>query len=139
MSTTVRTETDAVSPKCVKLHEIFLSLRTKRLLTMPACVVVGGSGFLGHALVKRLVSNKAKWERVVVFDIKKTIQDDTLRTAVFHQGYFTVKCNENSVSQLVDSDIRRQDDLVTAFKEAQVVFHCATAAPSAENAKNKVC
>jgi nucleoside-diphosphate-sugar epimerase len=29
------------------------------------------------------------------------------------------------------------DDLVAAFKGATVVFHCATAAPSAENAKNK--
>ncbi|GJQ12561.1 hypothetical protein GpartN1_g4352.t1 [Galdieria partita] len=87
---------------------------------MATCVVVGGSGFLGRALVQRLANNKEKWKRIVIFDIKKVEELENIQAVVFHQG-----------------DIRRQDDLVTAFKGASVVFHCATAAPSAENAKNK--
>ncbi|GJD06314.1 Sterol-4-alpha-carboxylate 3-dehydrogenase, decarboxylating [Galdieria sulphuraria] len=87
---------------------------------MFSCVVVGGSGFLGQALVQRLAVNKNKWERIVVFDIKNVTQSRGTGAVVFQQG-----------------DIRRQDDLVAAFKDASVVFHCATAAPSAENAKNK--
>eukprot|EP00871_Galdieria_phlegrea_P004935 jgi/Galph1/5442/GphlegSOOS_G4067.1 len=82
------------------------------------CVIVGGSGFLGRALVERLLTSR-KWLTIIVFDIK------------------SLPKSLSSKVKMVTGDIRRQDDLVAAFKGAELVFHCATAAPSAENAKNK--
>lgn len=76
-------------------------------------LVTGGGGFLGKHLVNQLLES-GKYD-VTVFDIR----DDGKNKA-----------------PVVTGDLRKIDSVVEATKGMDVVFHCATAAPTGENALN---
>ncbi|KAL6758052.1 3-beta hydroxysteroid dehydrogenase/isomerase family-domain-containing protein [Haematococcus lacustris] len=77
-------------------------------------LVTGGAGFLGQHLVQQL-----------------------LDTAQYDVTIFDIKAPEDSKVTVVVGDLRRMDQLLAAVRGKDVVFHCAAAAPSAENAMNK--
>ncbi|GFH14670.1 3beta_HSD domain-containing protein [Haematococcus lacustris] len=76
-------------------------------------LVTGGAGFLGQHLVQQL-----------------------LDTAQYDVTIFDIKAPEDSKVTVVVGDLRRMDQLLAAVRGKDVVFHCAAAAPSAENAMN---
>lgn len=77
------------------------------------CLVVGGAGFLGREIVRQLLEHKEY--DVAVFDVR----DAQIQGVLMHVG-----------------DIRDRAQVLHACKGIQVVIHCATAAPTAENALN---
>jgi sterol-4alpha-carboxylate 3-dehydrogenase (decarboxylating) len=77
------------------------------------CLVTGGLGFLGQHMVKQLVET-GKYD-VTVFDIR----DATVPGATVIKG-----------------DLRDLDQVTKAVDGCDVIFHCATAAPTGENALN---
>mmetsp|Transcript_15029 Transcript_15029/g.26122 ORF Transcript_15029/g.26122 Transcript_15029/m.26122 type:complete len:353 (-) Transcript_15029:369-1427(-) len=76
-------------------------------------LVSGGAGFLGQHLVQQLLDT-GKYE-VVIFDIRDT-----------------GKC----LAPVIVGDLRKLDQVIDAIKGVDVVFHCATAAPTSENSLN---
>ncbi|XP_072286115.1 sterol-4-alpha-carboxylate 3-dehydrogenase, decarboxylating [Pyxicephalus adspersus] len=74
------------------------------------CTVIGGSGFLGQHMVERLLD---KGYTVNVFDIR--------------QGF------ENDRVQFFIGDLCNKQDLLPALQGVNVVFHCASPAPSSDN------
>uniref|UniRef100_A0A8C5QAJ7 Sterol-4-alpha-carboxylate 3-dehydrogenase, decarboxylating n=1 Tax=Leptobrachium leishanense TaxID=445787 RepID=A0A8C5QAJ7_9ANUR len=74
------------------------------------CTVIGGSGFLGQYMVERLLD---KGYSVNVFDIR--------------QGF------ENDRVQFFIGDLCNKEDLLPAMQGVNVVFHCASPAPSSDN------
>jgi hypothetical protein len=77
------------------------------------CLVTGGLGFLGQHLVRQLVDS-GKYD-VRVFDIRDTPVPG---------------------AEVVKGDLRDQAQVDAAVAGCEVVFHCATAAPTGENALN---
>lgn len=78
--------------------------------TSKKCAVIGGSGFLGQHMVERLLD---KGYSVNVFDIR--------------QGF------ENERVQFFIGDLCSKADLLPALQGVNVVFHCASPAPSSNN------
>lgn len=74
------------------------------------CTVIGGSGFLGQYMVERLLD---RGYSVNVFDIR--------------QGF------ENDRVQFFIGDLCNKKDLLPALQGVNVVFHCASPAPSSDN------
>jgi sterol-4alpha-carboxylate 3-dehydrogenase (decarboxylating) len=81
---------------------------------MIKCLVTGGSGFLGQHIVNQLLET-GKYE-VTIFDIRD-LGNPKVKTIV--------------------GDLRKPEDVDAACEGIEIVFHCATAAPSAEGALNK--
>jgi sterol-4alpha-carboxylate 3-dehydrogenase (decarboxylating) len=77
-------------------------------------LVIGGAGFLGQHLVRALL-RKGSY-KVSVFDIRPSSEADV---------------------ETIVGDLRKPDDVLQACKGRDVVFHCATASPSAANASNE--
>lgn len=77
------------------------------------CLVSGGAGFLGQHLVQQLIDS-GKYD-VTVLDIRD---------------------NGTSKAPVVVADLRKLDQVIAATCGMDVVFHCATAAPTGENALN---
>lgn len=87
------------------------------MLAMPIkCIVTGGSGFLGRHLILRLHEHPEKW-MVTNFDITPP--------------------NPPLAVPYICGDLCNFDSVRDAFEGVEVVFHCATAAPSASNAANE--
>ncbi|XP_075428794.1 sterol-4-alpha-carboxylate 3-dehydrogenase, decarboxylating isoform X3 [Ascaphus truei] len=74
------------------------------------CTVIGGSGFLGQHMVERLLD---KGYSVNVFDIR--------------QGF------KNEQVQFFIGDLCSKKDLLPSLQGVNVVFHCASPAPSSDN------
>ncbi|XP_075043288.1 sterol-4-alpha-carboxylate 3-dehydrogenase, decarboxylating [Mixophyes fleayi] len=74
------------------------------------CTVIGGSGFLGQHMVERLLD---KGYSVNVFDMR--------------QGF------ENERVHFFIGDLCSKKDLLPALQGVNVVFHCASPAPSSDN------
>ncbi|XP_064607875.1 sterol-4-alpha-carboxylate 3-dehydrogenase, decarboxylating-like [Liolophura sinensis] len=74
------------------------------------CLVLGGGGFLGRHMVERLLD---RGYDVSVFDMRQTFDDEQVQ---FYCG-----------------DLCKKEDLLPAFKDQDVVFHCASPAPSSNN------
>ncbi|KAM6976441.1 sterol-4-alpha-carboxylate 3-dehydrogenase, decarboxylating [Aplochiton taeniatus] len=74
------------------------------------CAVIGGSGFLGRHLVEKLLE---KGYAVSVFDIRQSYE---LPGVTFHQG-----------------DLCDKQALLSALKDASLVFHCASPAPASDD------
>eukprot|EP00127_Corallochytrium_limacisporum_P006895 Clim_evm10s237 gene=Clim_evmTU10s237 len=74
-------------------------------------LVVGGSGFLGTHIITQLLERGFS---VAVFDVRRGEQD--WRSVEYHLG-----------------DIRRPEQLMSALKGVDVVFHCATPDPNSKN------
>ncbi|KAG9478325.1 sterol-4-alpha-carboxylate 3-dehydrogenase, decarboxylating [Eleutherodactylus coqui] len=74
------------------------------------CAVIGGSGFLGQHMVERLLD---KGYSVNVFDIRQGL--------------------ENERVQFFIGDLCSKTDLLSALQGVNVVFHCASPAPSSNN------
>ncbi|KAL6766654.1 hypothetical protein ACKKBG_A36860 [Auxenochlorella protothecoides x Auxenochlorella symbiontica] len=79
------------------------------------CLVTGGNGFLGQHLVAQL-ANSGEYE-VTVFDIRPPV--------IPFPGV-----------KYITGDLTKEADVDAACKGKNVVFHCATAAPTAANAAN---
>lgn len=79
------------------------------------CLVTGGSGFVGRHLVEQLLDS-GRWE-VTVFDIRAVEGEDR--------------------AQYIVGDLRNAAQVAAACKGMDVVFHVATAAPTATNAHNE--
>lgn len=76
-------------------------------------LVTGGAGFLGQHIVQQLIDT-GKYD-VFIFDIRDT---GTARAPV------------------IVGDLRKHDQVASAVKGKDIVFHCATAAPTGENSLN---
>mmetsp|Transcript_11696 Transcript_11696/g.31887 ORF Transcript_11696/g.31887 Transcript_11696/m.31887 type:complete len:354 (-) Transcript_11696:490-1551(-) len=76
-------------------------------------LVTGGSGFLGQHLVAQL-----------------------LATGKYDVRVFDVRDNGTSAVPVTVGDLRKPEQVVEATKHMDVVFHCATAAPTGANALN---
>jgi hypothetical protein len=87
--------------------------RSHGSLTRTQCLVTGGLGFLGQHLVRQLVDS-GKYD-VRVFDIRDA---------------------DVPGAEVVTGDLRDQAQVDAAVAGCEVVFHCATAAPTGENALN---
>lgn len=79
------------------------------------CLVTGGAGFLGQHLVQKLKDNGRY--NIRVFDIRDT---GVLKGV-----------------EMITGDLRDPEQVKRACIGCDVVFHCATAAPTGENALNK--
>jgi sterol-4alpha-carboxylate 3-dehydrogenase (decarboxylating) len=79
------------------------------------CLVTGGSGFVGRHLVDQLLDS-GRWE-VTVFDIRAVEGEERAKYIV--------------------GDLRDASQVAAACKGMDVVFHVATAAPTAANAHNE--
>ncbi|KFM25507.1 Sterol-4-alpha-carboxylate 3-dehydrogenase, decarboxylating [Auxenochlorella protothecoides] len=79
------------------------------------CLVTGGNGFLGQHLVAQL-ADSGEYE-VTVFDIRPPV--------IPFPGV-----------KYITGDLTKEVDVDAACKGKNVVFHCATAAPTAANAAN---
>ncbi|XP_069749403.1 sterol-4-alpha-carboxylate 3-dehydrogenase, decarboxylating isoform X2 [Narcine bancroftii] len=74
------------------------------------CTVIGGSGFLGQRLVAKLLE---KGYIVNVLDIQKPPASEGVQ-------YFS-------------ADLCCKEDILPAFKDVKIVFHCASPPPSSDN------
>uniref|UniRef100_V9KZ26 Sterol-4-alpha-carboxylate 3-dehydrogenase, decarboxylating n=1 Tax=Callorhinchus milii TaxID=7868 RepID=V9KZ26_CALMI len=74
------------------------------------CTVIGGSGFLGQHLVQKLLE---KGFTVNILDVRKTFDKQGVQ-------FFT-------------ADLCSKEDVLPAFQDVSVVFHCASPAPSSDN------
>ncbi|XP_072451104.1 sterol-4-alpha-carboxylate 3-dehydrogenase, decarboxylating isoform X2 [Chiloscyllium punctatum] len=74
------------------------------------CTVIGGSGFLGQHLVKKLLE---KGYTVNILDVRKPF--------------------ENEGIQFFSADLCCKEDILPAVEGVSVVFHCASPAPSSDN------
>eukprot|EP01023_Acetabularia_acetabulum_P007708 TRINITY_DN13387_c0_g2_i1.p2 TRINITY_DN13387_c0_g2~~TRINITY_DN13387_c0_g2_i1.p2 ORF type:complete len:357 (+),score=74.11 TRINITY_DN13387_c0_g2_i1:57-1127(+) len=79
-----------------------------------SCLVTGGAGFVGQALVKQLLST-GRYD-VTIFDIR----------AVETEG---AKC--------IIGDLTNLQQVKAALNGIELVFHCATASPTGSNALNQ--
>lgn len=78
------------------------------------CAVTGGTGFVGLRLVEMLIERGA--ESVVSLDIID-VEDlaDNVKSRIWH----------NPKIQYVKGDVTKLDQLITAFKDVDCVFHVA--------------
>ncbi|XP_078403245.1 sterol-4-alpha-carboxylate 3-dehydrogenase, decarboxylating isoform X2 [Cetorhinus maximus] len=74
------------------------------------CAVIGGSGFLGQHLVKKLLE---KGYIVNILDVRKPF--------------------ENEGVQFFSADLCSKEDILPAVQDVSIVFHCASPAPSSDN------
>ncbi|XP_072451106.1 sterol-4-alpha-carboxylate 3-dehydrogenase, decarboxylating isoform X4 [Chiloscyllium punctatum] len=81
-----------------------------RLRHNKKCTVIGGSGFLGQHLVKKLLE---KGYTVNILDVRKPF--------------------ENEGIQFFSADLCCKEDILPAVEGVSVVFHCASPAPSSDN------
>lgn len=80
-------------------------------------LVVGGAGFLGRHIVRRLLEHPRFRDHVRVFDLR----DPQIP----------------GVEKAITGDLRKAEDVVAAVSGADVVIHVATATPTSENALDK--
>lgn len=81
---------------------------------MRRCVVTGGTGFLGRHLIDKLFADDQPPTTAVVFDLRP----------YEHHNPDTSDCVES-----VSGSVTKLGDLIRAFRDAHVVFHCVSANP----------
>jgi len=94
------------------------------------CVVTGGSGFLGRVLIERLISSATRKWIVKVFDIREVDIKSTYKCAS-DSDYNRISCYKGNLCNY--QDILH---VITDHGGCDIVFHCASAAPTAQNANN---
>uniref|UniRef100_F6PGP3 Sterol-4-alpha-carboxylate 3-dehydrogenase, decarboxylating n=1 Tax=Ornithorhynchus anatinus TaxID=9258 RepID=F6PGP3_ORNAN len=92
------------------IPKAFIDQKDLRQKQAKKCTVIGGSGFLGQHMVEQLL---ARGYAVNVFDIR--------------QGF------DNPQVQFFVGDLCSKQDLYPALQGVNIVFHCASPAPSSDN------
>src|SRR5439155_22322344 len=104
------------------------AMATENPLEGKRIVVTGGTGSLGSALVRRILSGEVgRPERLTVFSRDEAKQNE-MRVAWLHEPSATDDVVYNDYRDVLDfriGDVRDYDALAAAVRQAQVVFHGA--------------